>query len=259
MKKRDYIRENRVELKGLLYADPMIKVSNANKAEFARITVKTTVKNHKNEDVTYFNSLTIWNKEQVQVLKGMKKDSGISIVGRLVDKKIEENGKKRSIIDIYVLEVKELEGSFEHINFVELYGRSVSKPDIKKTANNFIVGNGTIAVGNKKSKNKEGNPDFLKVSLFGDVATGAKDIEKGKWTECEAIIKNSNYTNREGKTIYFTELIATYFAEKVWEDRETFSSTQQQHQQQDADDIVGNINFDIEDMMPVGDGDNPFL
>lgn len=255
MKKRDYVRENRVELKGILYADPVIKVSNANQSEYARITVKTTVKNHKNDDVAYFNSLTIWNSEQVQVLKKMKKESGISIVGRIVDRKIEENGKKRSIVDIYVLELKELIGSFEHVNFVELYGRIVAKPDIKKTANNFVVGNGTIAVRNKKSKSNEGAPDFLKVSLFGEVATGAGSIEKGKWTECEAIIKNSNYKNREGKTIYFTELIATYFAEKIWEDRPTHTSTQQQ---QDADDVFGNIGFDIDDMMPLDDDYNPF-
>ena len=255
MKKREYIRENRVELKGVLYSDPIIKTAGATQKEYARITVKTEIPNHKGEKVSYFNSLTIWNSEQINTLKEMKKNAGVSIVGRLVDKKVEQDGRKRSILDVFVIEVEAMQGAFEHVNSVEIYGRAVAAPEIKTTANNFIVGNGTLAVRNKKSKNNEGSPDFIKVSFFGEVANEAKKVAKGNWTECEAIIKNSSYKNKEGKMVYFTELIASYFAKKVWEERPAYSSSQSTQESGNQ----YNINYDIDDMIPEDLTDMPFM
>ena len=219
------IRENRVELRGMIYSDPIIRVSNAAQKEYAKFTVQTVLKSHTGKDVSYYNSLTVWDKAQVETLKSLKKGAGVEVIGRLVDKKMQTpTGHTRSFIDIYVFEVKPVQGVVEHHNSVELYGRLVAQPEIRKVRDNLSVTKVTLAVNNKKSKANEGKPDFLNLSAFGNVADNSVKIQKGKWTEATAIIKNSNYKNKDGEVIYFTELVAGFVGEKVWEDRPAYSS-----------------------------------
>lgn len=92
------------------------------------------------------------------------------------------------------------------MNLVVLCGRLTKKPEIKY----FTDGNGeqkpvatyTLAV----DRRKRGEADFINCKAFGKLADFASNyLDKGTKIIVRGEIRTGNYTNKEGKKVYYTE------------------------------------------------------
>ena len=91
-----------------------------------------------------------------------------------------------------------------------LTGRVVREPDIKwmNVEKPYCVANFTLAV-KKKFKTKNGDADFLRITVFYKTAEFVdKYVRKADVLEVEGSISLGVYTNKEGKKVYETQLIA---------------------------------------------------
>ena len=250
MDSKENIKENKIYLKGMLYSEPVIKKNLKSQGEYANILIESSI--HKDgKDFSYFNSITIWEEKFINKISSLHKGDGIEIIGRVYNKKVQEGMKIRNITGICVYELNEVKGNFLHENRVELFGRTVDKPNIRNSEK-AIYGRAVIAVNNRKSKAHEGSPDYMSVTLFNDVAESAKSIEKGKWTECICVLKNTSYKDNNGKNVYSNELIATEFRQKFWRNKKDLAPKNKEID-------ISDINYEIEDFAPVEMVDKSFM
>lgn len=244
------IHQNKTILIGTLLRDPEIKTYGDRNQQYARISIMTTIKGSKS-----FNNL-ITNKETIiNDLKSCKKDDTVRVVARLMDKKyINQNGEKRSKIEIFPYEIKKQKVATINENQVDLMGRLVSKPEKRpsKTGKDFVIV--SLAVANKKSKAGEGDADFFSFKLWDKDATNALALDKAEWVEFRGIIRNSSY-EKDGQKVYTTELIPDLFRKKIWEDRSGNTSSPNQN---DNNDVYDDIDMGFMTVEPVDDGDMPF-
>lgn len=240
------INQNKITLRGVLAKDLEVKIYNNKR--YANISIMTTIVGRKS-----FNSLTIWNEEMIKCIEGMKKDTPIEIVGRLVDKKYDKDGKKMSKIEIFPYEIKVCEGMNEDVNYVELYGRLVATPSSQTTTGGKMLVRASIAVANKKSKAKEGPADFFNVTLWDRNAEEAMKMEKAQWVEVSGMLRNTKY-EKNGQTFYSTEIVPNLFRKKIWEDRGDNATSNQYVDSNVYDDV----DLGFMSMEPMYDEDMPF-
>lgn len=94
------------------------------------------------------------------------------------------------------------------MNRVVLMGRLTRDVEIR-TANDSSVGRFTVAV-NRRFKNAEGNyeADFISCVAFGKTAEFiGKFFNKGSMICLDGRIQTGSYTNKDGATVYTTEVI----------------------------------------------------
>ena len=240
------INQNKITLRGVLARDLEIKTYGDKR--YSNISIMTTIGGRKS-----FNSLTIWNEEMIKCIEGMKKDTPIEIVGRLVDKKYDKDGKKMSKIEILPYKIKACEGINEDVNYVELYGRLVASPTSQKTTGGKTIVRASIAIANKKSKAKEGPADFFNVTLWDRNAEEAMNMEKAQWVEMTGILRNTKY-EKNGQTFYTTEIVPNLFRKKIWEDR---NENVNSNQYADSN-VYDDVDLGFMSVEPVYDEDMPF-
>lgn len=125
------------------------------------------------------------------------------------------------------------------INKVILGGRLVRNVELKFAQSGIAVANFTIAV-NRYSKNKDEKADFINCVAFGKTAELISErTEKGGRVIVEGSIKTGSYENKDGRTIYTTDVNCNNVQIIDW-----------------AGEVKKEINF--EDMQPADDGDIPF-
>lgn len=104
------------------------------------------------------------------------------------------------------------------MNKVELLGRLTKDPEVRyTTTNNTLVCTFTLAVNRKNAK----SDDKVKADFFNIVAwskTGefaSKYFKKGQQIALIGRLETRNYEDKDGKTVYVTEVIAEdlYFAD----------------------------------------------
>ena len=96
------------------------------------------------------------------------------------------------------------------MNNVILIGRLAKNPELNYTPNTqTAVCRFTIAVDRPKRKKKERKADFLRVVVFGKQAESCdRYLEKGRQVAVRGSIQTDSYKNREGVTVYTTEILA---------------------------------------------------
>ena len=96
------------------------------------------------------------------------------------------------------------------MNNVILIGRLAKNPELNYTPNTqTAVCRFTIAVDRPKRKNEESKADFLRVVVFGKQAESCdRYLEKGRQVAVRGSIQTDSYKNREGVTVYTTEILA---------------------------------------------------
>lgn len=103
------------------------------------------------------------------------------------------------------------------MNKVILIGRLVRDPELKYTQSNQAVCNFTLAVDKNLSKDKReeaeaaGRPtaDFPRVIVWGKMAENAsRYLFKGSQCAVDGRIQTGSYQDKDGKTIYTTDVIA---------------------------------------------------
>ena len=95
------------------------------------------------------------------------------------------------------------------MNKVIIIGRATKDVELKTTPTGTSVAEFSIAVRRSfKSANGENESDFFNCIAFSKLAeTISKYVKKGDQVGVEGRLQTRNYTNREGKKVYVTEII----------------------------------------------------
>ncbi len=124
------------------------------------------------------------------------------------------------------------------MNSVNLIGRLTRDPDIRYAAGTqMAVAKFSIAIG--RGKDKDGNDkgaDFPSITVFGKQAENCERfLSKGKLVAISGRLQTGSYTNKDGQTVYTTDVVADRVEFLEWGDKAGGSSVMPQGEQsQDA-------------------------
>jgi single-strand DNA-binding protein len=94
------------------------------------------------------------------------------------------------------------------MNSVTLIGRWTKGLDLRYTNSQMAVATGTLAV-DRMSKGDEKKADFPRVVIYGKQAEMAeKYTGKGSKVAIEGSIRTGSYQNKNGDTVYTTDVVA---------------------------------------------------
>ena len=96
------------------------------------------------------------------------------------------------------------------MNSVILIGRLARDPELSYTPNNqTAVAHFTLAVDRQVSQGGERQADFIRITVFGKQAeTCDRYLQKGRQVAVNGRIQTGSYKNRDGATVYTTDVIA---------------------------------------------------
>lgn len=96
------------------------------------------------------------------------------------------------------------------MNKVFLIGRLTKDPDLRHTTNGTPVCQVNIAVDRPRQKDKDQEADFINVLIWDKQAENvAKYQTKGNKIAIEGKIQTSRYKDKDDKTVFRTEIVAT--------------------------------------------------
>ena len=97
------------------------------------------------------------------------------------------------------------------MNCVELIGRLTRDPDVRYTSGSqMAVATFTIAIDRpQRQDGGEKQTDFPRITVFGRQAeTCEKYLKKGRMVAIQGRIQTGSYTNKNGDTVYTTDVVA---------------------------------------------------
>jgi single-strand DNA-binding protein len=106
------------------------------------------------------------------------------------------------------------------MNQVILIGRLTRDPEVRYTADQMAVATFTLAIDRPVSAGREKQADFPRVTVFGKQAeTCERYLSKGRQVAVQGRIRTGSYKNKEGATVYTTEVVADRVEFLDWGDR----------------------------------------
>lgn len=107
------------------------------------------------------------------------------------------------------------------MNSVMLIGRLTRDPEVRYTSGSqMAVANFTLAIDRPVRQGEERKADFPRVVVFGRQAeTCEKYLAKGRLVAVEGRIQTGSYQNRNGDTVYTTDVVASRVEFLEWGDR----------------------------------------
>lgn len=108
------------------------------------------------------------------------------------------------------------------MNNVVLIGRLTRDPEVRYTANTqMAVATFTLAVDRPVKSGEEKKADFPRVIVFGKQAENCeKYLSKGRLVSVQGRLQTGSYQNREGVTVYTTDVVADRVEFLEWGERE---------------------------------------
>lgn len=96
------------------------------------------------------------------------------------------------------------------MNSVVLIGRLTRDPEVRYTSNTqTAVCHFSIAVDRPRTQGREQTADFIRITVFGRQAENCgRYLAKGRQVAIQGRIQTGSYKNREGQTVYTTDVIA---------------------------------------------------
>lgn len=99
-------------------------------------------------------------------------------------------------------------GGGEMMNSVNLIGRLTKDPEIRWSGE-MAVATFTVAIDRPTKQGQEKKADFPRVTVFGRQAENCeKYLAKGRLIGIQGRIQTGSFTNRNGETVYTTDVIA---------------------------------------------------
>ena len=97
------------------------------------------------------------------------------------------------------------------MNSVILIGRLTRDPELVYTpGNQTAVTHFSIAVDRTTAQGKERQADFIRITTFGKQAENCdRYLHKGKQVAVNGRIQTGSYKNKDGQTVYTTDVIAS--------------------------------------------------
>lgn len=108
------------------------------------------------------------------------------------------------------------------MNSVILIGRLTKDPEIRYTAGTqMAVATFSVAIDRGKDRNGESKgTDFPRVMTFGKVAENCeKFLAKGRLVGIQGRLQTGSYTNKDGVTVYTTDVVADRVEFLEWGDK----------------------------------------
>ena len=136
------------------------------------------------------------------------------------------------------------------MNKVILIGRFVRDPEIRYTSNDKCCANFSIAVDRKYKQEGQQDADFPRVIAWGKTAEFIeKYFRQGMKIVIEGRIQTGKYTNKEGQTVYTTDVVAesVEFAESKSASSNSNSSKPAENKPKIDEDGWMNIPDDVDD------------
>lgn len=136
------------------------------------------------------------------------------------------------------------------MNKVILIGRFVRDPEIRYTTNDRCCANFSIAVDRKYKQEGQQDADFPRVIAWGKTAEFIeKYFRQGMKIVIEGRIQTGKYTNKEGQTVYTTDVVAesVEFAESKSASSNSNSSKPAESKPKIDEDGWMNIPDDVDD------------
>lgn len=109
------------------------------------------------------------------------------------------------------------------MNSVSLIGRLTRDPEVRYTVGTqMAVAKFTLAIDDGYGEKKKTN--FIPVTVFGKAAESCeKYLAKGRLCGVEGKIQTGSYTNKDGATVYTTDVIAARVEFLEWGDKKNGS------------------------------------
>lgn len=107
------------------------------------------------------------------------------------------------------------------MNIVILIGRLTKDPEVRYTSETqMAVASFTIAIDRMAREGAERQADFPRIVVFGKQAENCeKYLSKGRKVAIEGRIQTSSYQNKNGDTVYTTNVVASRVEFLEWRDR----------------------------------------
>lgn len=95
------------------------------------------------------------------------------------------------------------------MNQVVLIGRLTRDPELSYTASGSAACSFTLAVDRPRKDGENPGADFIRIAVFGEQAENCdRYLRKGRQAAVRGRIKTGSYVNKEGKTVYTTDVVA---------------------------------------------------
>jgi len=116
------------------------------------------------------------------------------------------------------------------MNSVVLIGRLTRDPEIRYTAGTqMAVASFTVAIDRPVRAGAEKQTDFPRVTVFGKQAENCERfLAKGRLVGVQGRIQTGSYTNKDGATVYTTDVVADRVEFLEWGDRSERGERSQQ-------------------------------
>lgn len=107
------------------------------------------------------------------------------------------------------------------MNSVALIGRLTKDPEVRYISENqMAVASFTVAIDRPVKAGQEKKADFPRVTAFGRTAENCERfLAKGRLVGIQGRIQTGSYTNKDGVTVYTTDIIADRVEFLEWGDR----------------------------------------
>ena len=107
------------------------------------------------------------------------------------------------------------------MNSVVLIGRLTKDPEVRYTAETqMAVATFTVAIDRPQREGKEKQTDFPRVTVFGKTAENCERfLTKGKLVGVQGRIQTGSYKNKDGVTVYTTDVVADRVEFLEWGDK----------------------------------------
>ena len=107
------------------------------------------------------------------------------------------------------------------MNSVNIIGRLTKDPEVRYTQDQTAVATFTVAINRGKDKNGEDRgADFPRVVAYGRTAENCERyLAKGRLVGIQGRIQTGSYTNKDGATVYTTDVVADRVEFLEWGDR----------------------------------------
>lgn len=116
------------------------------------------------------------------------------------------------------------------MNSVVLIGRLTRDPEVRYTGgqNNMAVATFSVAIDRPVKQGQEKKADFPRVTAFGRQAENCeKFLAKGRLVGVQGRIQTGSYTNKDGRTVYTTDVVADRVEFLEWGNKNDSGGTQQ--------------------------------
>lgn len=146
------------------------------------------------------------------------------------------------------------------MNSVVLIGRLTRDPEVRYISENqMAVATFTVAIDRPTRSGQEKKTDFPRVTVFGRQAENCERfLAKGRLVGIQGRIQTGSYTNKDGQTVYTTDVVADRVEFLEWGDRAQGGASQFQSRPQQAAPAGGGDMGIPEGFQAIQDDDIPF-